>query len=252
MNETLHSALAAIAGLEVRTSVSMAAHTTYRTGGDAVLYLEVHTREALQSALANLQASETPWLVIGNGSNVLFSEAGFQGAVLHLGSGFDHLKVQRDARGPGAHLLEVGAAVSITRLLRLTKDEDVSGVEFLGGIPGTVGGAVRMNAGTVMGEVSDSLEAAEVIVPGQEARWVPVEELGLSYRHSSLPPGGLVIGARFATRDAEPDMRERLAQVLAYRKSTQPLQAASCGRCMHGRRGVCCMRRSYYTCTRRV
>ena len=80
-----------------------------------------------------------------------------------------------------------------------------------------------------MGEVSDSLEAAEVIVPGQEARWVPVEELGLSYRHSSLPPGGVVIGARFATRDAEPDMRERLAQVLAYRKSTQPLQAASCG-----------------------
>ena len=86
-----------------------------------------------------------------------------------------------------------------------------------------------MNAGTVMGEVSDSLEAARVVTPDGQARWVPASELDLAYRKSSLPRGAVVVGARFVTRDADPAMRSRLAEVLAYRKSTQPLQYPSCG-----------------------
>jgi len=88
---------------------------------------------------------------------------------------------------------------------------------------------VRMNAGTVMGEVKDSLEAARVVSLEGGARWIPAQELGLAYRHSALPAGGIVTAARFHTQQADPAMRERLNEVLAYRKSTQPLQMPSCG-----------------------
>lgn len=226
------AALKAIArdgGLEVREDEPMGPHTTYKTGGPADLFLSFTSPAAVGPALDVLAEGEIVWTVIGNGSNVLFGDGGFRGAVLHLTSGFDRVDLQRDALGEGHHLLEVGAGLSITRLLRVTKDQNLQGLECLGGVPGTIGGAVRMNAGTVMGELKDSLVAAEVRVAGQGSRWIPAAELGLSYRKSQLPEGALVLAARFACTDATPQMRERLAEVLAYRKSTQPLTMPSCG-----------------------
>jgi UDP-N-acetylmuramate dehydrogenase len=216
-------------GVTVRSGVSLAPYTTYKVGGPAALFIEVLTPEVLQPLLARLQDLEIPWLILGNGSNVLFADTGFDGAVLHLGEGFTASHFERDAFGSGEHCLEVGGGLSITKLLRLTKEHNVAGVEYLGGVPGTIGGAVRMNAGTVMGEVADSLESASVVSAQAGLRWLPAQELGLSYRHSELPPSSIVTGARFRCRDADPAMRERLAEVLAYRKATQPLTMPSCG-----------------------
>ncbi|MGM0576603.1 MAG: UDP-N-acetylmuramate dehydrogenase [Myxococcota bacterium] len=228
MNTAARQALADVEGATVRFDEPMAAHTTYKVGGPAALYVEVETREALQALLGVLQALDVPWLVLGNGSNVLFADAGFDGAVLHLGGGFAQVSVTRDALGESAHSLEAGAALSVTRLLRFVKRELLAGVEYLGGVPGTVGGAVRMNAGTRSGELADTLEAAEV-TDARGSRWLPAAELGLSYRHSELPEGSVVTAARFRVTDAEPAMRERLDEVLAYRKRTQPLTMPSCG-----------------------
>lgn len=229
MTSPLHNALSSTPDLSVHRDESISTHTTYGIGGDANLYLEVGTRGALANALKLLDEHETPYLVLGNGSNVLFADQPYPGAVIHLGHGFDQAHIERSDEASGDHTLEVGAAMSITRLLRLAKDEQISGVEFLGGIPGTVGGAVRMNAGTVMGEVSDTLMAASWMLPGQGEQWVAAADLGLAYRHSVLPAGAVITGARFRCRDADPSMRERLNKVLSYRKETQPLQAASCG-----------------------
>lgn len=228
--------LAEIAGVVARFEESMALHTTYRCGGTAAIWLAVETADGLVAAMDALEQAGVRWVIVGNGSNVLFADEGFDGAVLHLGAEFDRATVTRNALGPGQHRLEAGAAMSITRLLRVARDEDVAGVEFLGGVPGTVGGAIRMNAGTVMGEVKDSLESACVCVvaanddtTSARLRWLPAGDLGLAYRHSELPPGAVVTAARFRTTDADPAMRTRLAEVLAYRKSTQPLQLPSCG-----------------------
>ena len=232
MNATLRQTLSHTDGVQVHFDEPMAPHTTYKVGGPAAAFVEVETSAGLGAVLDALADAGAPWLIVGNGSNVLFADAGFDGAVLHLGVAFEGATLTRDLHGAGAHRLEAGAALSITRLLRVAKDESIAGVEFLGGVPGTVGGAVRMNAGTVMGEVADTLEAAELAAPGSDAaprRWVPAEDLGLRYRHSDLPEGAIVTAARFRCRDADPSMRERLDQVLAYRKRTQPLTMPSCG-----------------------
>lgn len=228
MNANLQQQITAIAGLTARFDEPMAAHTTYRIGGPASAFVTVDTPGALRDLLALLAAAGVPWLVLGNGSNALFADRGYAGAVLRLGSSFDHVAVERDAGGAGEHKLVAGAALSVTRLLRFVKQEQLLGVEFLGGVPGTVGGAVRMNAGTVAGEVAQSLEAAE-LTSAQGSAWVGAADLGLAYRHSSLPADSLITAARFAVRDADAGMRERLDAVLAYRKATQPLQMPSCG-----------------------
>ena len=228
MTPDWRDALSEAKGLRVLCDEPMAAHTTYKVGGRARAFVMVEDLEALESALSWLASSGIPTLVVGNGSNVLFSDEGFGGAVLCLAKGFDGIELSR-SDGASGHVLRVGAAKSITKLIRFVKAERLSGVEFLGGVPGTVGGAVKMNAGTVLGEVKDSLLRAKITTAGGGTRWLEVGELGLSYRHSELPEGAVVVGAEFACSDANDDTFDRLEHVLRYRKETQPLQMPSCG-----------------------
>jgi UDP-N-acetylmuramate dehydrogenase len=218
-----------MAGADVFLNETMAPHTTYKVGGPVTAFIELDTRDALSHVVDLLDTMSVSYLVVGNGSNVLFADKGFEGAVLHLGRGFQHVNLSRDALETGIHLLEVGGGLTITRLIRVLKSESISGVEYLGGVPGTIGGALRMNAGTVMGEVSDTLHQAELYVPGKGYRWLPASDLHLRYRHSEIPSGAVITGARFRCAEAEPDTLERLARVLTYRKQTQPLQQPSCG-----------------------
>jgi len=219
--------LAAIEGTVAHFDEPMSRHTTYKVGGPAALYLDVNTLDALQVSLAIMNEEGVAYEVMGNGSNVLFADAGFNGVVLHLDRGLAEFDLERDPAGQ--HTLTVGAALSITRLLRYAKDEALAGLEALGGVPGTVGGAVRMNAGTRLGELKDSLLAAQLILTNGERRWLGAAELDLSYRHSSLPKGSIVVAARFRVTDATPEMWLRLEEVLTYRKQTQPLTMPSCG-----------------------
>ena len=210
-------------GVVVLRDEPMALHTTYKVGGTAAAFLKLKSLEALCEAVDYLTQNNVPFVVVGNGSNVLFSDTHFAGAVLQLSKGFDNLAIQED------NTLRVGAAVTINKLVRFTKQKKLSGVEFLGGVPGTVGGAVRMNAGTTMGEVKDTLVRARIVSPGQPARWLNADQLNLSYRHSELPRNAIVVEAEFTCNPADEETFSRLEQVLSYRKETQPLQLPSCG-----------------------
>jgi len=227
--DRLLARLAHIPDVDARGDEPLAPHTTYKVGGPARRFVVAHTLDGLQAVLSAVRSVGEPCLVLGNGSNVLISDAGFPGTVLTLGKDLSQCALTRDALGDGVHLLEAGGGCSVTRLLRLVKQESVAGVEFLGGIPATLGGAVRMNAGTREGEVSDALIAAQIVRPDVAPVWLTPAELGLSYRRSALPEGAVVTAARFRVTDATGEMRERLDRVLAYRKSTQPLHLPSCG-----------------------
>ena len=226
----LTSRLAALADVDVRPDAPLAPLTSYKIGGPAERLVTAHTRPALAAVLAAHAESGEPWVVLGHGSNVLVADRGVRGTVLLLGRDFLDAALHRDARGPGAHLLEAGGGCPLARVLRLVKAEELAGLAFLAGIPATVGGAVRMNAGTLQGEVKDALVAVELAMAGAAAAWHDPATLGLGYRRSALPAGAVVTAARFAVSDAaSPEERERQVAVLEYRKATQPLQLPSCG-----------------------
>lgn len=229
-SEAVTAALTVIRGMRVREHEVLAPYTTYKIGGPARWLLEIEARAAVAPALAVLAQHGIRWHVLGNGSNVLVADRGFDGAIVHLASGgeLDQIALVRDARGAGQHTLEAGAGVSVTRLLRTAKDEQLGGLWVLGGVPGTVGGAVRMNAGTRWGDLASVLLAAE-IADAAGARWWPASELGFAYRHAGLPAGSIVTTARFGVGDADEATRGKLDEVLAHRRATQPLQAPSCG-----------------------
>ncbi len=215
-------------GVVVTRDVVLAPYTTWKIGGPADLFVEATRAAELPLVLSALGVRGLDWVVLGNGSNVLVADEGYRGAVIWLGGELATVALARDAFGPKQHRVDAGAGLSLSRLLRLAKDENLSGLWVLGGIPGTVGGAVRMNAGTRWGEVRDTLRSVEIAT---EMGLTEVEagDLGLSYRHSRLPFGAIVTRATFGVTDADPSMRARLDEVLAHRRATQPLQMPSCG-----------------------
>jgi UDP-N-acetylmuramate dehydrogenase len=213
-------------GLRVLLDEPMNSHTTYRVGGSTQAFLKVTELSALETSLTYLAEQNVPFVVVGKGSNVLFSDAPYAGAVIHLARGFDSIDLRQEG---DAFVLRVGASLPITKLIRYLKNQQLAGLECLGGVPGSVGGAVKMNAGTVMGEVKDSLLRVQVVCPHTPAHWIDARELNLGYRHSELPENSVVVAAEFACQRADAETFERLEQVLAYRKKTQPLQMPSCG-----------------------
>jgi len=177
----------------------------------------------LAAVLAACRAQRMPFRILGAGANVLVSDRGFDGAVIQL-SGPDFTRVE--FRGQTVY---AGAAVDMPGLIRRTARRGLAGLERLGGIPGTVGGCIRMNAGGRFGAVSEVVR--RVRVAGDECLdfWLDKERVGFGYRHTDLD-GLIVLGAEFALRRDEPRrIRQRLLEAWSYKKDSQPLTAHSAG-----------------------
>lgn len=226
MTTTWRETMATFDGIRVLMDEPMAGHTTYKVGGAVDAFAFVEDVDALKKALAHLAKHAVPYIVVGKGSNVLFADQGYRGAVLSLSKQFQSISLHPSE---GGDVLRVGAGLSITKLIRFIKAHRIAGLECLGGVPGTLGGAICMNAGTVMGEVRDALLRVEVVTGDGHLQTLEASELQLSYRHSELPANALIISAEFRTTQADAATFERLDHVLAYRKRTQPLQQPSCG-----------------------
>jgi UDP-N-acetylmuramate dehydrogenase len=201
-----------------RRRVELAPFTTYKLGGPADLFVEADTPESLEAVGEAWRRHPLPVLVLGRGSNLLIADDGFRGVVVRLGSGFDHATI--DAEG----MVTAGAAGSLPRLARAVAAAGWGGLEWGVGIPGSVGGAVRQNAGCFGGEVVDRLVEAEVVSLADGRRnWRSATSLDLSYRHSNLLPTEVVVTARFHTRPTDPAAAaEEMRRVTAWRRQTQP------------------------------
>lgn len=197
--------------------------TTYRLGGRAALYCEPESREDLALVKEVVRQSGLEPLVIGRGSNLLVAEGGFAGLVIRLGEGF------ASATRDGTRVV-AGAAMALPQLARWAGERALTGLEFGVGIPASVGGAVRMNAGGHGGEIAQVLVSAEVCDFFGEDRTWPAEELAYSYRHSALGPGALVWSAEFelAVDDVE-SIRERMAEITRWRREHHPGGAGNAG-----------------------
>lgn len=205
-------------------------HCSFRIGGPAAVFFVPAGRGDFFPAWKALSAAHVPSIVLGNGTNVLFCDRGFDGAVVRLKAGFDHIRVvEKDARRETV-VVETGAATPLAGLHLLASRKGYIGTEFTFGIPGTVGGAILCNAGTKLGDMAGIVSEIEVCGADGKPRWILASEARFGYRSCGLPPGLAVISARIklvagGSEVATTDVRE----LRAYRKKCQPLGHPSAG-----------------------
>lgn len=220
----IYERLSSIAGKEnVLRDEPMSRHTTFRTGGPAE-YLVSPDMDGLPGVIAFCREQEIPLTVIGNGSNLLVGDKGISGVVVEIGRSMGEICLEGDkiTAQAGALLSAVSAKAAA---------EGLTGLEFASGIPGSVGGAVIMNAGAYGGEMKDTLVAATVLTKEGEIVRLPAEELDLSYRYSNLPEKeSIVLEAEFVLTEGDVDqIAATLAELKEKRTSKQPLEFPSAG-----------------------
>jgi UDP-N-acetylmuramate dehydrogenase len=196
--------------------------TWFRVGGPAEILFRPADSEDLAGFLKEL-APEVPVTVIGVGSNLLVRDGGIRGVVIRLGRGFAEVTPAGTEIRAGAGALDLNVALTAAQA-------GIAGLEFLSGIPGTIGGGFRTNAGAYGSEFKDALLSAEAVARSGERHSVTPAELGLSYRHSNFPGDWIVTGARFAgTRDDPPAIARRLEEIQAAREASQPIRSRTGG-----------------------
>jgi UDP-N-acetylmuramate dehydrogenase len=192
--------------------------TTYRFGGPARFLVEAHSEVELEAAAALANEEGLEVFVLGRGSNVVVSDRGFDGVVIRLAGAF------LDHRMDDAGVAHAGGAVPLPVLARFAARAGRTGLEFFVGIPGSVGGAVRMNAGCHGSDTAGWLLDARFVSLGDGvAREETAQGLALSYRHSDLGDSDIVVSARFRTEPGSPgDAEARIREITRWRKETQP------------------------------
>ena len=200
----------------------LSAHTTFRIGGEATALVTAETAEQVIAVKRLCSETETPLLVIGNGSNLLVSDDGFDGVVLRLAA--------RETVIDGC-LVRAAAGSSLTKLCNDVCGAGLSGLEFAFGIPGTVGGAVFMNAGAYGGQLSDVLRRVTAVTPTGDVVTMEAEELALGYRHSVFMENGcIVLEAELELKTGDPcSIRAAMTDYLTRRRDKQPLEYPSAG-----------------------
>lgn len=221
-----HAAIQRLRGaLPTRCSENapLSAQCTWRIGGPADLLLKPNSEDELALALGILHEEGAAWWLVGAGSNLLFPDEGLRGVVLRLGPGFASLDID-------SPLVFAGAALNATSLCRSVAEAGLSGLEFAGGIPGTVGGMVRMNAGAHGQDTAQTLRRVRVMDHPGDARWVEAADLMMSYRACPGLAGRLVLAAEFLLQEEQPEeIIQRMRGMLEARRSSQPLRESSCG-----------------------
>ena len=208
----------------VRTDEPMREHTTFRIGGPADFFLLPETEEEVLAVLDFCKEKGLPRTVIGNGSNLLVSDAGYRGAVIAIDRNMSEIRVE------GNRVIAQAGAL-LAQLATAAREAGLTGLEFAGGIPGSVGGAVAMNAGAYGGEICDTLERIRAIDAEGTLRDVPAEELALSYRTSRVKEEGwIVLEATFALKEGDrEEIAARMEELKAARAEKQPLNLPSAG-----------------------
>jgi UDP-N-acetylmuramate dehydrogenase len=225
--KALIRALRLIPGLRVKVAEPLARYTSIKIGGPADYLLEVESNVALTQTVRVLDHYGVPFLVFGNGSNVLISDLGVRGAVLRLGNDFRETRWSEERNQP---CVTVGAAYPVTRLVREAVKRGYAGLEFAEGIPGSVGGALVMNAGAYGSEIEQVVDRVEGITCRGEPLALSRQELIFSYREAHLPSGTIVTRVRMRlSKGTVGDASLRLRELVGKRKKSQPTGSPNCG-----------------------
>lgn len=209
--------------MEVRIKEPMKRHTTFRAGGPADWFVIPETADELKAVLSACRKAGEPWYVVGNGSNLLVSDAGVRGVVIHTGR-FDRLEVSGKS-------LRAGAGVLLSKAAGEALKNSLAGLEFAAGIPGSVGGALVMNAGAYGSEMRDVLKSVTVLTESGQVKTLPAKELELGYRTSSILRNHyLVLEAELSLSEGDSEaIHGRMRELAERRREKQPLEYPSAG-----------------------
>lgn len=202
----------------------MRKHTTFRVGGPADFFVSVKSRDALLRVTSFLKENGISYFLLGNGSNLLVSDAGYRGVILQLSGDLAEISFDGEC-------VTAGAGVQLMRLAAQAAERGLSGMEFASGIPGTVGGAIVMNAGAYGGEMVQVVESADIFFPGEGIVTLANPDLHFGYRHSVLKEKeGVVLSTALRLHFGEKEtIIEKIAELKEQRREKQPLEYASAG-----------------------
>ena len=215
---------AAATGVYLKSDVAGSSVSHFAIGGQLRCYCDVESLPELQAVIRFLENTGFPYRVLGNGSNILIPDEGISDVVIHLGHGFRTFDVLSDGR------FSVAAGMPLMGLSRQLCDEGFSGIEFAGGIPASVGGALRMNAGAHGGSMSAIVRSATFVSPKAEIVHYERSDFRFSYRQSGIPDGFIAVSLELELVPSNRDKTRALRkQMLDERRVRQPLRFASAG-----------------------
>ncbi len=209
---------------QIMEQVPLSEHTTFRIGGNADYWVEVNNTDVLAALVKYCRAAGIAYFVLGKGSNILASDEGFRGVILHIGNAF--ADIQEDG-----NTLTFAAGLPLVKAAKIAESRSLSGMEGLSGIPGTVGGALYMNAGAYNYEMSQIVTGCTYMNDEAEICTLAADELELSYRHSRfIDKGGIVLTVTVAlTPGRKEDITAKMQDYLTRRNDKQPLNFPSAG-----------------------
>ena len=217
----------AISGLNLTVSCNedMSKHTTFRIGGNADVFLKVNSVNDLSNVITTLNNFEIPFFIIGNGSNLLVSDDGIRGVVIKLSGEFLNINLVND------DTVECNSGVFISKLCSFAQQNSLTGLEFAYGIPGTVGGAVFMNAGAYGGEIKDVILSAKSLTKSGEIVTRNLDEMKLSYRKSVYREiDEIILSAQFKLKKGDKlHIKDKMREFIAKRKEKHPLEFPNAG-----------------------
>ncbi len=203
----------------------LARHTSYRIGGPARFMVSVSSITALSNLVRVCEESGVEWTVLGKGSNVLVSDEGFDGVVIVLGRDFKGCVIDDETM-----TFSVGAAVSLSSVVQDAFKRGLAGLEFAVGTPGTIGGAVRMNAGSRDEWLGSRIVGVTVFSPSEGLKRYSGTDITWGYRTTSIPADEVILECELSMQSAMPSyIRGKMEAALKRRKSSQPLNLPSCG-----------------------
>lgn len=212
-----------LAGIEILFNEPLKQYTYTKVGGAADYLAFPRNQYELKRIVTFANAQDIPWMVLGNSSNIIVRDGGIEGFVIM----FDHF---HDIRVNG-YVIEAEAGAKLIDVTHVARYHSLTGFEFACGIPGSIGGAVYMNAGAYGGEIAHILQSCKVLTPEGEIKTLTAEELAFGYRHSKIQEtGDVVISAKFALAPGNYDqIDQEMARLTHLRELKQPLEYPSCG-----------------------
>jgi UDP-N-acetylmuramate dehydrogenase len=226
MKEERRQRLEVVTNGDIQFDVPMEKYTTFRAGGKVAALCFIRNLPQLRDLMSYLKEEGIPSLIIGRGSNLLVKDTGFEGVTIGLKG--DFAMVEKSPREK--NLLSAGGGVTVHDLLRRCTEEGLSGLEFLAGVPGTVGGSVTMNAGSRGVDMGSVIREIQLLTADGRIMRKDRSELDFSYRRLAIPSGSVVTAAGFKLGEEAPEtISSRIAGYMKQRKEKQPLEFPSAG-----------------------